>query len=204
MRIACAMTELRTYAMMVFVVLAWPSRAAAHLVTTGMGPVYDGIGHLLMTPEDFVPVLALALYAGLRGAVSGRRAMFLLPLAWFAGGLAGLTIGVDPLFPMSAISFIILGVLVAADLRMQDKTVAMLTVCLGLVHGFLNGAALKEGAGTLGLLGIMALIFIAVALASAFVVSLRRPWMRIAVRVAGSWICASGILMLGWSLRAGN
>ena len=59
-----------------------PSRAAAHLVTTGMGPVYDGIGHLLLTPEDLVPVLALALYAGLRGAVAGRRAMFLLPVAW--------------------------------------------------------------------------------------------------------------------------
>lgn len=28
------------------------SLALAHLVTTGMGPVYDGIGHLLLTPED--------------------------------------------------------------------------------------------------------------------------------------------------------
>ena len=61
------------------------SFANAHLVTTGMGPVYDGIGHFLLTPEDFVPVLALALYAGLRGAVSGRKAMFLLPLAWLIG-----------------------------------------------------------------------------------------------------------------------
>ena len=201
MRIACAMTELRTYAMMVFVVLAWPSRAAAHLVTTGMGPVYDGIGHLLLTPEDLVPVLALAIYAGMWGADAGRRTMFLLPLAWFAGGLAGLTTGVDPLFPMSAISFIILGVLVAADLRMQDKTVAMLTVCLGLVHGFLNGAAMREGAGTLGLLGIMTMLFVLVTLASALVVSLKKPWTRIAVRVAGSWIAAIGLLMFGWAIR---
>lgn len=204
MRISRAMTKLTTYSMLVFVVLAWPSRAAAHLVTTGMGPVYDGIGHLLMTPEDFVPMLALALYAGLRGAVSGRRAMFLLPLAWFAGGLAGSTIGGSPPFPVPAISFLALGALVAADLRMQDNAVAVLAVCLGLVHGFLNGAALREGAGTLGLLGITSIVFIAVALASALVVSLRRPWMRIAIRVAGSWICASGLLMLGWSLRAGN
>jgi hypothetical protein len=47
--------------------LCCPSNAAAHLVTTGMGPVYDGIGHLLLTPEDLVPALAMALYAGLRG-----------------------------------------------------------------------------------------------------------------------------------------
>jgi urease accessory protein len=182
--------------------LLWPSSpASAHLVTTGMGPVYDGIGHLLLTPEDLVPVLALALYAGLRGAVSGRRALFLLPLAWFAGGLAGSTMGAIPPFPLPALSFLILGALVAADLRMPDNAVAALAVCLGLFHGFLNGAALREGAGALGLLGIMCLVFMAVALASAFVVSLRRPWMRIAIRVAGSWIFASGLLMLGWFIR---
>ena len=184
------------------IVLLWPpSPASAHLVTTGMGPVYDGIGHLLLTPEDLVPVLALALYAGLRGAVSGRRVLFLLPLAWFAGGLAGSTIGAIPPFPVPVLSFLILGALVAADLRMPDDAVAALAVCLGLVHGFLNGAALREGAGALGLLGIMGTVFMAVALGSAFVVSLRRTWMRIAVRVTGSWIGASGLLMLGWFIR---
>ena len=40
-----------------------------------------------------------------------------------------------------------------------------------------------------------------VALASACVVSLRAGWARIAVRVAGSWVAAIGLLMLGWSLR---
>ena len=62
-------------------------------------------------------------------------------------------------------------------------------------------AAHREGAGTLGLLGIMCIVFMVVALASAFVVSLRRPWMRIAIRVAGSWICASGLLMFGWMVK---
>jgi len=56
-------------------------------------------------------------------------------------------------------------------------------------------------AGGLGLLGIMAALFVLVTLASAFVVSLERPWARIAVRVAGSWIAASGLLLLGWAFR---
>jgi len=33
------------------------------------------------------------------------------------------------------------------------------------------------------------------------VVSLRPAWSRIAVRVAGSWLAAIGLLMIGWSLR---
>jgi hydrogenase/urease accessory protein HupE len=90
---------------------------------------------------------------------------------------------------------------VAADLRLPADTVTALAVLLGLVHGVFNGAALKEGAGTPGLLGIMVMLFVLVALASAFVVSLKAPWMRIAVRVAGSWIASSGLLLLGWSLR---
>ena len=65
----------------------------------------------------------------------------------------------------------------------------------------MNGAVLREGAGALGLVGIAAVLFVLVALASALVVSLERPWARIVVRVAGSWICASGLLMVGWLLR---
>jgi hypothetical protein len=35
-------------------------------------------------------------------------------------------------------------------------------------------------------------------------VSLERPWTRIAVRVAGSWIVAVGLLYLGWTFGAGR
>ena len=94
-----------------------PSDAAAHLVTTGMGPVYDGIGHLLLTPEDLVPALAVALYAGLRGRAPGRRALFFFPLAWLLGGFIGLAADAMPTFPVSAFSFLLVGILLAADLR---------------------------------------------------------------------------------------
>lgn len=178
------------------------SRAEAHLVTTGLGPVYDGIGHLLLTPEDLVPILALALYAGLKGARAGRLALFVLPAAWALGGLLGLRAGAALTAPVPALSFILLGILAAADLELPDGAVAVLACGLGLVHGFLNGPALAgSGPGALGLLGIAAVAFVLVALASAFVVSLEAPWTRVAVRVAGSWIAAIGLLVLGWALR---
>jgi urease accessory protein len=178
-----------------------PSHAAAHLVSTGMGPVYDGIGHLLLTPEDLIPVLALAIFAGLRGTAAGRRALFILPVAWFAGGLVGLMLdGVVPAF-IPAVSFLLLGALVAADLRLNARAVTALALLLGSIHGFVNGAALKDGAGFLGLVGLLAVLFVIMALLSAFVLSLKKPWARIAVRVTGSWIFASGLLMLGWIIK---
>ena len=178
-----------------------PCDAAAHLVTTGMGPVYDGIGHLLLTPEDLVPALAMALYAGLRGRAPGRRALFIFPFAWLIGGFIGFATDTMPVFPVTAFSFLLVGILIAADLRLPDNVFTILAVAVGIMHGFINGIALKAGPASLGLLGIMGALFVLVAIVSAFVVSLKPPWTRIVVRVTGSWVAAMGLLMIGWFFR---
>jgi len=181
--------------------LAAPATALAHLVNTGMGPVYDGIGHLVMTPEDLVPTLAIALYCGLRGRRTGRQAIFVLPALWFAGGLLGLTLAAPPEFPVTSLSFLLLGLLIAADVRLPANVVTPLVGTIGLMHGILNGLALKSGPGSLALLGIAGMLFVIVALVSAFTVTRERPWSRIVVRVMGSWVAASGLLMIGWFFR---
>jgi hydrogenase/urease accessory protein HupE len=181
----------------------WPAPAEAHLVTTGLGPIYDGISHVLMSPDDLVPVLAMAFLAGLNGPVAGRRTLFALTVAWFAGGVAGFYSG-QSLVPgaAAAMSFLVLGGLTAADWRLSPVMVTVLAVVVGLVHGWLNGAGIAESQRELmGLVGIAGVVFVLVAIASAFVVSLRAAWTRIAVRVAGSWVAAIGLLMLGWNLR---
>ncbi len=175
-----------------------PSEVWAHLVNTGMGPVYDGIGHLLLTPEDLVPVLALACYCGLRGARAGRWALFILPAAWCLGGFVGLRLELETSLPIAALSFLLLGGLVAADAKLPVQVIAPLTAAVGLVHGVLNGLILKTGPGGPAILGIMGALFVIVALLSAVVVALERSWSRIVVRVAGSWVAACGILMIAW------
>jgi len=179
-----------------------PEEARAHLVTTGLGPVYDGISHFALTPEDLLPVLALALLAGLSGPRYGRVALFALPVAWLAGGLLGLSRSSELLMPaLTALTLLALGALVALDRKLPLGLVAGLAAALGLFHGYLNGTA-KLGA--LGLCGVAATLFVLVALVAAFVISLRAPWSRIAVRVAGSWLVAISMLMLGWRFRAGG
>ncbi len=203
---------LRRFVAAFALLLLFAGQAQAHLVSTGMGPVYDGIGHFCTSIDDILPALALALFAGLRGPQPGRWAMFILPLAWLTGGLLGAFIPGLPTIsiPIGAgilsATFLLFGLLVAADLRMPPAAVAALAAALGLIHGFFNGLAMiQDGAAhetaTLQLLGITTTLFVLVALAAAMVVALRIDWMRIAVRVAGSWIAAMGLLWLGWSLR---
>jgi len=189
-------------------VLLLPTAAQAHLVNTGLGPFYDGVSHFVLSPEDLLPVLALALLAGLRGSRTGRLALFALPGAWLIGGLAGLALpAIAQLLPtktavLTSITFLALGALVALDARLRPRLVTGIAIALGIIHGYLNGSAMSDGRlGALGLVGIATSIFVAVALAAGLVASLQRPWTRVVVRVAGSWIAAAGLLLLGWTLR---
>ena len=181
-----------------------PATSHAHLVNSGLGPFYDGVSHFALTPEDLLPALALALLAGQRGSRAGRLALFALPTAWLLGGLLGLVFPtIESVTALTTVSFLALGGLVAAEARLQPEWVTALAVVVGLLHGYLNGAAMTQAKlGALGVVGIVSTLFVVVALAAAMVVAIRVPWGRIAVRVAGSWIVAIGLLLLGWSLRA--
>jgi len=180
-----------------------PGRAEAHLVNTGFGPFYDGISHLFVTAPDLLAVAALALLAGLRGDAIARGTLLAVIVAWALGGIAGLIMA--PAVIWTAIttgSFLLLGALLAADRELPAGVVIGLGALVGMIHGFLNGAeSAASGIGFVGLVGSVAALAVLATLMSAAAVSLAHGWTRIAVRVAGSWIAAIGILMLGWLFR---
>jgi hydrogenase/urease accessory protein HupE len=179
------------------------TRADAHLTNIGFGPFYDGLAHPLLTVEDLLPIVAMALLAGLGGASVGRRATFALPAAWLAGMIAGRLLAVEePAAVLTPLLTIALGASVAADRKPPVSVVVGTALILGLIHGWQNGVGLaRAGAGATGLLGILCAIFVVATIVAGGVVQLRAAWTRIVVRVAGSWIAAIGMLMLGWSLR---
>ena len=181
-----------------------PAPAHAHLVETGFGAFYDGIAHVAVTPADLLVVVALALLAGQRGTRAARHALFALPLAWFAGGIIGARWPAMAALPLlTTLSFAIAGALVALNASVRDLGVAALAVAAGLLHGLVNGATMAPaGSVGLALAGAVSAIFFVTAILSAEVTVLPTGWSRIVVRVAGSWIAASGLLMFGWLVRS--
>ena len=185
------------------VTLALAPSAQAHLMNTGFGPFYDGLTHLFVTPEDLLPVIALALLAGLRGPRFGRSVLFVLPVAWLVGSTAVLLLA--PQFTLAKAEIIVtigLGALLAADRPLPLAFVVGLAILLGLFHGILNGYELAKGPSS-GLVTVGAAVglFVLVSLLAGQAASVRMRWARVAVRVAGSWIAAIGLLMLGWATR---
>jgi hydrogenase/urease accessory protein HupE len=123
------------------VVLAVAPSAQAHLMNTGFGPFYDGLTHLFVTPADLLPVIALALLAGLRGPRFGRSVLFALPVAWLVGSTAG--VWLVPQLTMPGLEIILtigVGALLAADRPLPFAFVVGLAILLGLVHGILNAS----------------------------------------------------------------
>src|SRR4029077_6994071 len=90
-----------------FLALLLPVRAEAHLPALGLGPVYDGIFHLFLSPEDLIPVVALALLAGQRGPAFARRVLWIVPIAWSTGGMIGMFAGAAPWPSMTFVSFLV-------------------------------------------------------------------------------------------------
>lgn len=186
-----------------FALLAWPAAAHAHLASTGFGPFYDGLTHLALSPDDLLGLIAIALLAGSVGKRHGRWVLFVLPPAWLLSGVVGLWQGGDPaLGAWNAVSILVVGALVASDWKLPVPLVTGLAVTLGCLHGYSNGAGLGHDASALlALVGIAAGCFTLLALVAALAVTIRSTRARIVVRIAGSWIAAIGLLMLGWAFR---
>jgi len=186
------------------VLLALPGEARAHLVTSGLGPFYDGALHLLFSPADLLGLIAAALLAGLRGRKAARMTVIALPLAWLSAGLIGMRVLVTPdLSWLSTLSFMLLGLLVAANVRLPPLPVALLAGAFGALQGLKSGSAMVTmDAGATTLAGMVLAVLLLALLTSAAVAPLKAFWARVAVRVAGSWVVAVGILMLGWMFQA--
>lgn len=184
-------------------IAALPVDASAHLVNTGLGPIYDGIAHFAMSPEAILPIVALGILAGLRGPAHARTAVLFLPLAWMAFGAAGLLLGplaINPAY--ESLPLLVLGGLAAADIRMPVWGTGSLAVLLGAFEGYNFGSAYSAtGGGLPAIIGSAGLVFVLAALVSAAVLKAKWDWTRIAMRVVGSWTAASGLLLLGWGLR---
>jgi len=145
----------------------------------------------------------LGFFAGMRGKATSRAVLLALPAAWLCGGALGSAWrgGGELQVPM-ILSFGLVGAMVAFDLKMPRVIVAFFAGVAGLIHGYADGTAMTGRTDWLLLTGASLAVFVMATLLPALIVSLRQHWMRIVVRVAGSWIAAIAMLMFGWIYRA--
>lgn len=188
MRRACAAAALSLLAPL-------PCRAA----TAGFEPFYDGLQQPLLDMTALLPLVALATWAGLRGAAAARPVALLTPPAWFAGVLAGAMLGLpDWSVAGGAGLAVLLGVAAAADLALPGTILLGAGMALGLLRA---ASADGAGAGPAVALGAAVTVAALLLLIAGQVAALRGAGSRIGARVIGSWTAAAALLQLGWAFR---
>ena len=189
--------------LLALLISAQPARA--HLMQTGFGGFYDGLAHLFITPSDLLLVLGLACLAGQNGPAVARTLCAVLPVAWLMGGWIGQGLNEPALGSLlTTVGFVAVGVLVALEVPMAAGPLASLAAGCGLLFGVVNGATMAPGSGlSLDLLGTVSGVACVSVLVGGQAIQCRgrASWMRMALRVLGSWIAAAGLLGLGLVLK---
>ncbi|MEL6302775.1 MAG: HupE/UreJ family protein [Pseudomonadota bacterium] len=185
-------------------VIAGP--AAAHSVSARFGEIYSGMLHPVTTLLHLVPWIAMGLLAGCLGPKEARRALVGFPASVAAGAL------VAPMLPelpwvsfVNMCSFIALGALVVVSRGISSTLFWTCLVVFGVSHGYANNDALLVGWGLARyVLGLTIAAYVVITLVSAVSTQLlgQQVWGRVAIRAAGSWIVAIGVVFSGYTLMA--
>jgi len=179
---------------------AWlhPAPALAH-GSLAVGEFYTGMLHPLLHFETLLPILALALWSGQLGDARAWQ----LPVAFSAAALVGAVAGildVEPPVgrPLLLLPMLVLGLLVAVRGRLPAWLAMAMVLFFGIGQGQANTydpeqqierpALFLAGFGS-----SIGLIFFHVVTR---VFRYRAFWVQTAVRVLGSWIAATGLLVL--------
>jgi len=179
---------------------AWlyPAPALAH-GSLAVGEFYAGMLHPLLHFETLLPILALALWSGQLGDARAWH----LPVTFSAAALVGAVAGILDVEPpvgrsLLLLAMLVLGLLVAVRGRLPAWLAMAMVLLFGVGQGQANTYDPEQEIERplLFLAGFgssIGLIFFHVVTR---VFRYRAFWVQTAVRVLGSWIAATGLLVL--------
>jgi urease accessory protein len=189
----------------VAVLFASTISADAHIVAARLGDFYAGALHPFTDLQDIILWTAIAVLAGSLGASRGRWLVLIFPLGLLVGLTAGLSLG--PIADVPAVGagmILVLGLLLAAEARLSTVWLGAIAFALAVVRGAANGGLAPETNQVLFAAGLASAGYVAITLAMAVTLVLRRAdggtstaWRGIAIRALGGWIAAVGLMMAG-------
>jgi len=177
---------------------AAPGSALAHSPFQGLSSFLNGILHPLMVPAHLLLLLALGLLIGKHDPARHQPVVLAFLLASIAGLLITHSADVLLLPAVLLASTVVIGLLVVANVPVHPRLLLLAALACGLMLGLDSNPEVYTGKALSGALfgsgiGIYLLLIYPMGLAD----SMRnRAWQRIGVRVLGSWISASALLVL--------
>jgi urease accessory protein len=168
----------------------------------GVGDFYSGMLHPLTALEFLLSWVALAMFAGQQGRKTALLTLAIFPSALVLGASLGTVVTSPAWLPaMNLVLIPILGLAVVLAISFPTPARVILVALVGLLHGLANGAEITAQVSPWRFIpGLATIAVLVLAYGIGLVRSVKKPWTRIAVRVAGSWITAAGIMVCAFKL----
>jgi len=190
-----------SFILAIFCMVPWP--AHAHVAFAGLNDLYNGLLHPVVVPAHLLVIVAAGLFLGKHGSRVVPPALLVFSLFTFGGLVATVfsikSGGEQSLLPLAAI----FGILIAANLRIPMVLCLLVAALTGFLIGLDSTQDVPVGQAKffslLGSgLGICFLFLYPLAFADYFG---DKNWQKIGVRIVGSWVAASAILVLALALQ---
>jgi len=175
----------------------------AHISSEGIIDTYSGLLHPFTEPAHLVTIIVLGLILTQQGKTVPPYGWASFCMAAFAGLLTSLMPVTMTVAPALLLLSAILGALVAGKLSLH----IYLCIFFSSICGFILGYDSTPGPAAIGILivtiiGTTAGIGIALLVVIVVGESCKKYWQQIAIRVVGSWITASAILVFALGLKS--
>jgi urease accessory protein len=204
-------TRLRRVLVAAIVLLAQANAADAHIVASRLGDFYAGALHPLTNLQDLILWGAIGVLAGSLGAPHGRWLVLAFPLGLLTGLVLEQSLGIAAAgSTMDASMILVLGLLLAAAIRIPTSLLCTLAFALAVIRGAANAADLGSDADrSLFAAGLACVGYVVVTLIMALTLVFHGAdatnsitWRQITLRAFGGWIAAIGLMMVGLSLAS--
>jgi hydrogenase/urease accessory protein HupE len=181
-----------------------PEVAIAHVPFEGFHNFYNGLLHPVFVPAHVMLLIAIGLLFGQRGLHDTQMALVLFWVSAFIGIVAAWFSLSEQAEVFVLVNAAIISLLVAASLRLPLHFYSL----IGIVAGFSLGLDSSQDS-LLGSDKLIALVGsgIGIAFFSLYPIIFakywnKKSWQRIGLRIIGSWVAASSLLVLALSLSS--
>lgn len=192
---------LRSLLLVALIIL--PEMACAHTPIKGINNFYNGVLHPLVVPSHLLLLIATGLFFGQQGMKEKQIAIMVF-LAATLLGLAGAWF--SPGAPLELVMLgcsALMGLLIALSPNLILLWCSVIGAICGLLMGFDSTQETLSGeAKFVALFGSAVGIYFFSLYPMAFADYMRKVyWKQIIIRVVGSWLAASSLLVLALALR---
>ena len=183
---------------------AFPNTAHAHSPIKGLGDFYSGLFHPLTSPAHVLLIVALGLLAGRRRPFQLKAPMAVFIALSGTALFVATTCGIKAVHPALTIGVALCaGILLALDKNLATLPVCVLFAVAAIAMG-LDSAVEASSRTSMAktLLGNWISLVVLVCDVAIYVsLGGEAKWLKIALRIAGSWIIAISLLVLALSFR---